>query len=180
MQSLPNDEPLDPQLAALTPPLPRKNLSTRNSDPYHTRQSSQERQLFVNDSHVRDGHFHDSHNSQNSLERTLGGQGQSSYRTQGHIPGQYGRQSSVGDNVIELNSDHASVYSSQRSHSGNSRTMGMPEWDTRHLEKDINFQYLKHVVMKFMLSRESEVCMNIGRDKQKKNYKIVNIFLYIS
>ena len=169
VQSLPNDEPLDPKLAALTPPLPRKNLSTRNSDPYHSRQSSQERQLFVNDSHVRDGHFHDSLHSQNSLERTLGGQGQSSYRTQGHIPGQYGRQSSVGDNVIELNSDHASVYSSQRSHSGNSRTMGMPEWDTRHLEKDINFQYLKHVVMKFMLSRESEVCISIGRDKTKKN-----------
>lgn len=29
----------------------------------------------------------------------------------------------------------------------------------RDLEQDINFQYLKHVVLKFMLSRESEVSM---------------------
>ncbi|KAK3594585.1 hypothetical protein CHS0354_000377 [Potamilus streckersoni] len=29
-------------------------------------------------------------------------------------------------------------------------------FETAHLEKDINFQYLKHVVLKFMLSRETE------------------------
>ena len=160
MQSLPNDEPLDPKLAALTPPLPRKS-ATRNSDTYHTRQSSQERTLFVNDSHVRDGHSHE-FNSQNSLERTQGahgGQGQSSHRTHSYAPNQFGRQSSAIDNVIELNSDHASVYSSQKSYTGNSRPKGTPDWDMRHLEKDVNFQYLKHVVMKFMLSRESEVCI---------------------
>lgn len=30
----------------------------------------------------------------------------------------------------------------------------------RSLEKDINFKYLKHVILKFMLSRESEVSSN--------------------
>lgn len=29
----------------------------------------------------------------------------------------------------------------------------------RDLDKDVNFLYLKHVVLKFMLSRESEVCL---------------------
>ena len=170
MQSLPNDEPLDPKLAALTPPLPRKNSASRNTDTYHLRQNSQDRTVFTNDSHsAKDGHSHEFH-SQNSFERTqgaLGGQGQSSHRTQGHSPygGQnaYGRQPSLNDSVIELNSEHASVYSSQKSHSGNSRTSGRPEWDVRHLEDDINFKYLKHVVMKFMLSRESEVGYLLGQ-----------------
>ena len=32
----------------------------------------------------------------------------------------------------------------------------------RDLEQDVNFQYLKHVVLKFMLSRESEVSAGSG------------------
>lgn len=31
----------------------------------------------------------------------------------------------------------------------------------RDLEQDVNFQYLKHVVLKFMLSRESEVNFSV-------------------
>lgn len=165
VQSLPNDEPLDPKLAALTPPLPRKNSVTRSPDTYHKRHNSEERPSYINDSYARDGHSHE-FLSQNSVERTQGallghGFGHGSSRTQGHIPygsrNAFGRQSSAGDNVIELNSEHASVYSSQKANSGNSRTHGTREWDSKHLEKDVNFQYLKHVVMKFMLSRESEV-----------------------
>ena len=123
----------------------------------------------MNDNHAGNGYPREFH-SQNSLDRTQGalGQGQgyghSSLITQGHIPhgghNAFGRQSSVSDNIIELNSEHASVYSSQNSYPGNPRTRGKPEWDTRHLDKDVNFQYLKHVVMKFMLSRETEVSIS--------------------
>ena len=170
MQSLPNDEPLDPKFAALTPPLPRKNSASRSPETYRKKQNSQERIPFVNDYHTGNGYPRDFH-SQNSYDRTPGAfigqghsQGHSSLITQGHIPhgghNTLGRQSSVSDNsVIELNSEHASVYSSQMSHSGIPKTSfrERPEWDTRHLDKDVNFQYLKHVVMKFMLSRETEV-----------------------
>ena len=167
MQSLPNDEPLDPKLAALTPPLPRKNSASKSPESYRKKHTSQER-TFTNDYHAGNGYPREIH-SQNSFDRTPGaylgqghGQGHSSLITQGHIPhgghSTLARQSSVSDNsVIELNSDHASVYSSQTSHSGIPRTRERPEWDTRHLDKDVNFQYLKHVVMKFMLSRETEV-----------------------
>lgn len=40
-----------------------------------------------------------------------------------------------------------------------SRTVNSYNSPRKELEKDVNFKYLKHVVLKFMLSRESEVSL---------------------
>lgn len=34
-------------------------------------------------------------------------------------------------------------------------------------EEDVNFQYLKHVIMKFLTSREYEVCVSCHRNRMR-------------
>lgn len=160
MQSLPNDDPIDPKMAALTPPLLRKNSTSRNTQ--HSDNIPKTRRMNSHDRSPVPGDL-------DYLE-TLGSS--NSYGQQDYFVGQNstpGQRFSGDINSYGANSSHAtipvsgSVRASQ--HGGyssgqqsKSRTPSINEFDTRHLEKDINFQYLKHVVMKFMLSREHEVC----------------------
>ena len=157
VQSLPNDEPIDPKMAALTPPLVRKNSATRNlhnSDTSRTRrQNSHERSPAPVDSS-----YGFSDNSNSAQEYFLG---QSS-----HNHGLGGKQSShklphsLDHATISVNDSHSyqvGAYSSSVVNVGDMRTGSARTFETKHLEKDVNFQYLKHVVMKFVLSREHEV-----------------------
>lgn len=156
VQSLPSDDPIDAKVAALTPPLPRKNStsrSTHNGDnvPKTRRMNSHERSPLPGNS-VTD-----------MLEASEVG---NSYGTPDFFVGQGthpGLRNMMDKNIYGANSSHATIPVNDRTSGGysvshsKSRTSSINEFDTRHLEKDINFQYLKHVVMKFMLSREHEV-----------------------
>ncbi|XP_045204857.2 golgin subfamily A member 1-like isoform X2 [Mercenaria mercenaria] len=153
VQSLPNDEPLDPKVAALTPPLPRKNSltqKTHNSEhPTRTRRISSHERSPIPGETVMD--------SIDGINVSLG--------TQDFFVGDSLQHKSNSDRIpYSVLNSHATIsvsdsrgsashHGAYSSHSGHGR---IREFETRHLEKDINFQYLKHVVMKFMLSREHE------------------------
>ncbi|KAL4229904.1 GRIP domain [Mactra antiquata] len=154
VQSLPNDEPIDPKVMALTPPLPRKNSLTRGHHDHtsrNQRMTTHERSPLPNDS-VFDA-MSESNNSIGTQDYFVG---DSSSLGQGHRLnfGKIPHSAKNNHATIMVNDSHG-AYSSHGS-SGHSRTTSAQGFDMRHLEKDINFQYLKHVVMKFMLSREHE------------------------
>ncbi|XP_052795275.1 golgin subfamily A member 1-like [Mya arenaria] len=154
VQSLPNDEPIDPNVAALTPPLGRKN-SFKHEHSTRTRKHSQHDRSPIPGEGLTE--------STNSPNVSFGQQdfflGQSF--TPGK-PGSHGHSYGANSNssyhaTISVNEaqNSSNIQSAYSVHKGNVPTPRR-EFDMRHLEKDINFQYLKHVVMKFMLSREHE------------------------
>ena len=155
MQSLPNDDSINSKVAAITPPLPRKNSTSRTSQngdnmPKTRRMNSHERSMLPGDADV--------FNSP--------GPG-NSYGLQDFFVGQNnhpGLRSMTEKNFFGAHSPHATIAVNDSRSPGSysvtqskARTASINEFDTRHLEKDINFQYLKQVVMKFIMSREHEV-----------------------
>lgn len=158
VQSLPNDDPIDPKVAALTPPLPRKNSTSRSSDshPKTRRMNSHERSPLPSES-MPDSLDMSSNNSYGTQDYFVGqNNSHPGYRPglDRSLFGASGSHATISVNDSVRSSPHGS-YSVQQNRSRTSSVTN--EFDTRHLEKDINFQYLKHVVMKFMLSREHEV-----------------------
>lgn len=156
MQSLPNDDPMDPKVTALTPPLPRKNMSQNPHQNEHvprTRKKSSHEHGQIPNEPVMDSV--DGVNVSFGTQDFFVGDFSLGDRTPYNVNSSHATLS-VNDS---RSSKHAGAFSSQ-GRSGHSRTISSREFQTSHLEKDINFQYLKHVVMKFMLSREHEVCIN--------------------
>ena len=157
VQSLPNDEPMDPKLVTGTPPLTRKTHAKHEHNSRTRKHSAHERSPVlgeglsdISESPVPTLGQQDFFVGENFLPGKSGPHGHS-YGANGNAANSYHATISVSDN------QHASHGSySVHSAGGGVRTV-RSEFETRHLEKDINFQYLKHVVMKFMLSREHEV-----------------------
>ena len=158
MQSLPNDEPIDPKLSAVTPPLPRKNIAHREK--HHTENSSRTRRLSSREQPPFPGDmYHDVPDSvKNGTQDYFLGQTLSPTTSVPYSAKSiYGVQNAHA--TISVSDDHigASKHEMGGLHAAQIRSRNA----FRDLEKDVNFQYLKHVVMKFMLSRESEVRSNI-------------------
>lgn len=162
VQTLPNDEPVDPKLAALTPPLPRKNSLHREHQSRTHRSNSYERNRVPDESTIDtvDG----INNSYGVQDYFIGDhsdnvpQGPKS-NSERISPFSVPNHATISVNDTHGAHIHHSAYMSaghSRGHSAPQRTNLGRQFDTQHLEKDINFQYLKHVVMKFMLSREHE------------------------
>ncbi|WAR00059.1 GOGA1-like protein [Mya arenaria] len=141
VQSLPNDEPIDPNVAALTPPLGRKN-SFKHEHSTRTRKHSQHDRSPIPGEGLTE--------STNSPNVSFGQQdfflGQSF--TPGK-PGSHGHSYGANSNssyhaTISVNEaqNSSNIQSAYSVHKGNVPTPRR-EFDMRHLEKDINFHELE-------------------------------------
>ena len=144
-------------MSALTPPLPRKNSLTQKT--HHSDHSTRTRRISSNDrSPIPTDPVMDTvdgiNNSIGTQDYFLGDNSPYSYHKSGSERTPFGVQNSHATISVTDSRVAAGNHGAFTSQSGQFRHR---EFETRHLEKDINFQYLKHVVMKFMLSREHEV-----------------------
>ncbi|XP_060551549.1 golgin subfamily A member 1-like [Ruditapes philippinarum] len=155
VQSLPNDEPIDPKVSALTPPLPRKNSLTQKT--HHSDHSTRTRRISSHDrSPVPTDPVMD---TVDGINNSIGTQ---DFFLGDNSPHNQHKSSSERISFGVPNSHATISVTDSRGPAGLTGAFASNgqfrnrEFETRHLEKDINFQYLKHVVMKFMLSREHE------------------------
>jgi hypothetical protein len=156
VQSLPNDEPIDPKVSALTPPLPRKNSLTQKT--HHSDHSTRTRRISSHDRSP--GPTDPVMDTVDGINNSIGTQ---DFFLGDNSPHNQHKSSSERISFGVPNSHATISVTDSRGPAGLTGAFASHaqfrnrEFETRHLEKDINFQYLKHVVMKFMLSREHEV-----------------------